>query len=489
MQKIVSFLEQRGLKGQITSFSGNNDYPAAEAALELWNREVGVHLESEKPEKGSAIRAALIHEFKTRTRVLVSTESGAKGLNLQFCNCLVNFDLPWNPQRIEQRIGRIHRYGQKHDAVVVNFINLHNEGELRVYELLKEKLHLFEGLFGASDQVLGTVVSALDFENRVHKMLSSCRTPEERRKEFDRLGLEIDEETKRQRDRRLENARQLISGLDKDVRARLRLTADELPVAISRRDEAVLKVLEAESPVQRLEPDDQRLVFEWKGRRYHFGPPAPGPRCGEPLHLEHPILQRRRRKTLALENGASWSVPGPFPAEWRVYKVLITGLEVEERILVLGHQGHQGLETALGQAEALTEEPGAWGDDGLEPLLDQIKNEVEAEQNPRINQIKKRLDNQREDLKRFLDAEEKELRQKVKEAEKARRYARSSDEQRRARDQYNQCRGALDSLRRNREGRLREVAQKVAREQQALARKRFVTVEPNRLFRIVQKPR
>ena len=64
---------------------------------------------------------------------MIATEAGAEGINLQFCSLVVNYDLPWNPQRIEQRIGRCHRYGQKHDVVVVNFLNRKNAADQRVY--------------------------------------------------------------------------------------------------------------------------------------------------------------------------------------------------------------------------------------------------------------------------------------------------------------------------------------------------------------------
>ena len=66
-------------------------------------------------------RAALVDYFKEEATIMIATEAAAEGINLQFCSLIVNFDLPWNPQRIEQRIGRCHRYGQKHDVVVVNF--------------------------------------------------------------------------------------------------------------------------------------------------------------------------------------------------------------------------------------------------------------------------------------------------------------------------------------------------------------------------------
>ncbi len=98
---------------------------------------------------------------------MIATEAGAEGINLQFCSLVVNYDLPWNPQRIEQRIGRCHRYGQKHDVVVVNFLNRKNAADQRVFELLVEKFKLFEGVFGASDEVLGAIGSGVDFEKRI----------------------------------------------------------------------------------------------------------------------------------------------------------------------------------------------------------------------------------------------------------------------------------------------------------------------------------
>jgi len=97
---------------------------------------------------------------------LISTEVGAEGLNLQFCSNIINYDLPYNPQRIEQRIGRCHRYGQKHDVAVFNFVNHSSYIDQRVYGILKEKFGLFDGLFGASDGVIG-VLENIGFENHV----------------------------------------------------------------------------------------------------------------------------------------------------------------------------------------------------------------------------------------------------------------------------------------------------------------------------------
>ncbi len=85
------------------------------------------------------IRTAIIDRFKNQGSILIATEAGAKVLMHHFARHR-QFDLPWNPQRIEQRIGRCHRYGQKHDVVVINFLNERNEADRRVYELLEQNL-------------------------------------------------------------------------------------------------------------------------------------------------------------------------------------------------------------------------------------------------------------------------------------------------------------------------------------------------------------
>lgn len=111
--------------------------------------------------------------------------------SLQFCSLVINYDLPWNPQRIEQRIGRCHRYGQKHDVVVVNFLNRKNDADRRVFELLSEKFQLFDGVFGTSDEVLGVIESGVDFEKRIAEIYQNCRKSDEIKEAFARLQLEL----------------------------------------------------------------------------------------------------------------------------------------------------------------------------------------------------------------------------------------------------------------------------------------------------------
>lgn len=156
---LFDLLSRRGYNGQLVLMNGSNTDPLSKQIYEDWlKRHVGQECVSGS--KTVDIKAAIVEEFKDRASILIATEAAAEGVNLQFCSLVVNFDLPWNPQRIEQRIGRCHRYGQKHDVVVVNFLNRRNQADERVFELLSEKFNLFDGVFGASDQVLGALESA-----------------------------------------------------------------------------------------------------------------------------------------------------------------------------------------------------------------------------------------------------------------------------------------------------------------------------------------
>ncbi len=135
---------------------------------------------------------AIVDYFKSNAKVLIVTDAGSEGLNLQFCNTVINYDLPWNPQKIEQRIGRCHRYGQLHDVVAINLLNTQNEADRRVYEILSRKFELFEGVFGASDIALGVLESGLSFERMILDIYQKCSTPAEFKREFDKLDRKID---------------------------------------------------------------------------------------------------------------------------------------------------------------------------------------------------------------------------------------------------------------------------------------------------------
>jgi len=163
--------------------------------------------------------------------VMVATEAAAEGINLQFCSLVVNYDLPWNPQRIEQRIGRCHRYGQQHDVVVLNFLNERNEADRRVVELLGEKFRLFDGVFGASDDVLGQIESGVDFETRVLRIYQECRTPEEIAEGFRLLQEAMDESIRERMD---ETRQALLEHFDEDVHERLRLQLNDTREVLDR---------------------------------------------------------------------------------------------------------------------------------------------------------------------------------------------------------------------------------------------------------------
>lgn len=135
---------------------------------------------------------AIVDYFKNNAKVLILTDAGAEGLNLQFCNTIINFDLPWNPQRIEQRIGRCHRYGQKYDVLAINFLNVENAADKRVYDILTKKFELFNGVFGASDSALGVLESGSNFENKILEIYQKCNSAKEFDVAFDRLEKEID---------------------------------------------------------------------------------------------------------------------------------------------------------------------------------------------------------------------------------------------------------------------------------------------------------
>ena len=186
-------LSKEKYKGKILLFNGSNTDELSSKIYENWvndKKNYGKLTHS----KNVDIRNALVDAFKSDDyQIMIATEAAAEGINLQFCSMVVNYDLPWNPQRIEQRIGRCHRYGQLHDVVVVNFLNSDNEVENRVFQLLEQKYNLFKGVFGSSDHVLGSIENGVDFEKRIIEIYKKCRTKEEIEEYFKALKEEFEE--------------------------------------------------------------------------------------------------------------------------------------------------------------------------------------------------------------------------------------------------------------------------------------------------------
>ena len=128
-----------------------------------------------------------IAEFEQRAQVLLSTEAAGEGRNLQFCRVMVNFDIPWNPMRIEQRVGRIHRVGQTRE---VRIYNLSAGGTVEDYllEILDQKLNMFELVIGEMDMILGQLSDERDFEDLLVDIWMSAQTSEELHAGFNQLG-------------------------------------------------------------------------------------------------------------------------------------------------------------------------------------------------------------------------------------------------------------------------------------------------------------
>lgn len=217
-QYLLKLLSNHGYAGRIVFLNGVNNDDISKQIYTAW-KERHQNDGAISGSRQADMKAAVVEEFRDRASILIGTEAAAEGINLQFCSLIVNYDLPWNPQRIEQRIGRCHRYGQKNDVVVINFLNRKNAADRRVYELLAQKFRLFEGVFGSSDDVLGSIESGVDFEKRIASIYQTCKTAEAIQAEFDRLQEELSDQIQE----KMTQARQsILENFDEEVAARLK---------------------------------------------------------------------------------------------------------------------------------------------------------------------------------------------------------------------------------------------------------------------------
>ena len=225
----------------VVLFNGTNNDAASKRIYADWiKRHAGT--DRVTGSRTADTRAALVEHFREfngpNGSIMIATEAGAEGINLQFCSMVINYDLPWNPQRIEQRIGRCHRYGQKHDVVVVNFLNRENEADKRVYELLDQKFKLFDGVFGASDEVLGAVESGVDFERRIAEIYQTCRQPAAIHTAFEQLQLDMAGEIS---DAMLKARKSLLENFDEDVQERLRLRSQDAKASLGKLERLLMR--------------------------------------------------------------------------------------------------------------------------------------------------------------------------------------------------------------------------------------------------------
>src|ERR1700678_229870 len=310
----------------ITLFWGVNDHERAGQALARWQQEEGSRFApGAKPSREVAVRLALVHEFRTRSKVLICTEAGAKGLNLQFCETVINYDLPWNPQRIEQRIGRCHRYSQQRDVTVVNFIARDNEAHRLTFEILSQKLDLFGRVLDASDHVLHEprtdapelLVSALsvEFESDLRSIYSRSRTLDEVTREIAALRDKISER-REAFEKEYERTSQIIeSRFDENVRRVFKRLREDLPRSLADLDRDIADLVDGYLAARAVEyrrfDEAGRVIFELAagsslpvavgdGRPFATGG-ATGIGEAEALNLVHP------RVHVAIAHARTWS--------------------------------------------------------------------------------------------------------------------------------------------------------------------------------------
>jgi superfamily II DNA or RNA helicase len=136
-------------------------------------------------------RETAVRRFRDEVRILISTDAGGEGRNLQFCRRVVNFDLPWNPMKIEQRIGRVHRLGQERDVFVHNYSAKHTV-ESHVLAILQQKLNMFELVVGELDMVLGNYPEAPALEESIFKLWTATEDEREIERGFRRMGEDLE---------------------------------------------------------------------------------------------------------------------------------------------------------------------------------------------------------------------------------------------------------------------------------------------------------
>ena len=230
---LKTLLESNGYAGQVVTINGSNSEARSQEIYRSWKQQNPGLVSGAK---SADVKAALVAEFQAAATILLATESAAEGVNLQFCSLVINYDLPWNPQRVEQRIGRCHRYGQKHDVVVVNFLNERNAADQRVFELLSLKFKLFEGVFGASDEILGALLAGVDLERRILDLYQSCRTAAQIETGFNALRNELEGQIE---DRMGQTRRAVLDHLDADVHERLRIHYDQARALLDYRQQTL----------------------------------------------------------------------------------------------------------------------------------------------------------------------------------------------------------------------------------------------------------
>lgn len=440
---LLGLLNQHGYEGQIVTLNGQNTEPLAREIYQRWKkRHAGQDIL--KGSQAVNMKSALVEEFRNHATILLATEAAAEGVNLQFCSLVVNFDLPWNPQRIEQRIGRCHRYGQQHDVVVVNFLNRRNEADQRVFELLSEKFRLFNGVFGASDEVLGTLESGVDLEKRIAQVYQECRTPREIQQAFDALQGELEDQIQA---RMSETRTALLENFDEEVAAKLRVRRDKAQEALDHRRSLLWRLTQAELDGKaRFHGEEPRFeVTEGAFRgHYHMLWPQADEAGATFYREEHPLASKLLQQALGRNlppsrlvfsaTGQKVSVLDGFrgaAGQLCLAKLRVDSVETEE-FLVLAAHTVDGRELDPGQCEKLlglvaraeAPEGAAKSVDWKPAFADQVRQrlgEVERRNTSYFEEESAKLDAWAEDLKLSLERELTDLGRQIREAKAAKK--------------------------------------------------------------------
>jgi len=478
---LYDLLSKNGYEDERALMNGSNADPLSKQIYGGWLK----RHEGEEGVSGSKpvdIKAAIVEEFKERASILIATEAAAEGINLQFCSLVVNFDLPWNPQRIEQRIGRCHRYGQKHDVVVVNFLNRRNRADERVFELLSEKFKLFDGVFGASDQVLGALESGVDIERRIAAVYQTCRDSDQITAAFDQLQSDLDDEIQI----RMEDTRQvLLENFDEEVATRLKVHRDKTLESLNQRERWLLNLtrteLNGEATFDKSEPR-----FRYSGNAaspgyYHFDWRKAGEtgdtfyRQGHPLAssiIDRALERKLTSATLTFDYaqyGSVISVLEPMIGQsgWlELSKLTITSLDTEEFMLLIG-ETDQGTPLDTELCSKLLLLPAAVSE-YIDGSLPDFSAKREAEMAKRVKEVEQRnmkhfdeevlkLDHWSDDLKQSLEREIKELDKEIREARKVAALAASLSEKLEAQKQIK----SLENNRKEKRKRLYEAQDEI----------------------------
>jgi len=446
---LFGILQQTEFAGRVMLFNGTNNDPTSKAIYQQWlAHHAGTDRISGSP--SADMRAALVDYFRDDASVLIATEAAAEGINLQFCNLVVNYDLPWNPQRIEQRIGRCHRYGQKFDVVVVNFLNKKNAADQRVYELLDEKFRLFSGVFGASDEVLGAIESGVDFEKRIASIYQKCRTPEQIQFEFDGLQRELEADISAgQRDAR----EKLLDNFDQEVVEKVRIESHDILDRFNEQLWGLTRHLLAE--YAHFDGDGYSFMLHrnpFPGEKIHPGPyrMGKGVEDANTYRVGHPLAQRvlDRGKSLTVlcaevtfdysGSGKRISVLEPLVGQrgWLACsRITMSALETEDTLIPSG-VADNGTHLDDSQCRRLFDLPGVRGSECEVPaaIYEELKRAQTARRQVLLEEATNRngrwfdseiekLDRWAEDRRASLKAELEELDEGLKEAKKAARLA------------------------------------------------------------------